>query len=418
MNENGRIALIARIIWVAIFLSTTAVFVKGIAVWFPALQQLCTATVQECQQRLQLSSGEVQALHASGYSLAVYAWYVLLTRLLQKVLGVGIGVMLFWRKPNDVMAWVASVFLIVGIETSVSEALVISQPGWWLATRLLGFIGSITFPLFFYIFPTGKFAPPWTRWTMTIWAFIFFFSAFFPDSRLSINRWPAPLLAVVVIPLFASLAVAQIVRYRTVSDTIARVQTKWIVGATVVGIASFLASLSVVLLGAGAEGRIGRFWILGDLGFSLLTYLLPIAIAIAILRYRLWDIDIIIRKTLVYTVLSGLLALVYFGSVVLLQTVVGRATDAQSPLVIVVSTLLIAALFAPLRRRVQTAVDRRFYRKKYNAQQVLAQFAITARDETDMDKLTAELVRVVQETMQPDKVGLWLKESGKMKRDA
>jgi hypothetical protein len=205
------------------------------------------------------------------------------------------------------------------------------------------------------------------------------------------------------------LAVAQIVRYRTVSDTIARVQTKWIVGATVVGIASFLASSSVVLLGAGAEGRIGRFWILGDLGFSLLTYLLPIAIAIAILRYRLWDIDVIIRKTLVYSVLSGLLALVYFGMVVLLQSLFDSVSGQQSPIAIVISTLVIAALFAPLRQRVQAVIDRRFYRKKYDAQQVLAQFAITARDETDMDKLTTELVRVVQETMQPENVSLWLK---------
>ena len=137
--------------------------------------------------------------------------------------------------------------------------------------------------------------------------------------------------------------------------------------------------------------------------------LIPASIGIAILRYRLFDIDLIIRKTLQYAALSALLALVYFGSVVLLQTVVGQATDAQSPLVIVVSTLLIAALFAPLRKRVQTAVDRRFYRQKYDAQQVLAQFAITARDETDMDKLTAELVRVVQETMQPEQVSVWLK---------
>jgi hypothetical protein len=113
----------------------------------------------------------------------------------------------------------------------------------------------------------------------------------------------------------------------------------------------------------------------------------------------------------VYAILTAALGLVYFGSVVVLQTVVGRATAEQSPLVIVFSTLLIAALFSPLRRRIQSFIDRRFYRNKYDAAQMLAQFAVAARDEVDMETLSAALLGVVEQTMQPEQTSLWLQPS-------
>ena len=131
-------------------------------------------------------------------------------------------------------------------------------------------------------------------------------------------------------------------------------------------------------------------------------------IGVALLRHRLYDIDIIIRRTLLYTAVSASLALVYFGTILLLQTAFSSAVAARSPLVIVVSTLISVALFNPLRLRLQTVIDRRFFRQKYNAQQVLTQFAQTARDEVEMDQLTAVLLQVVQTTIQPAQISLWL----------
>ena len=190
----------------------------------------------------------------------------------------------------------------------------------------------------------------------------------------------------------------------TMRDAVSQAQLRWGLGGMIAGFGMFLFTY------------VGVFWDLSKPvtefldAFAVLGFgVMGVTLAIAILRYRLFDIDVIIRKTLVYAVLTALLALVYFGLVVLLQSVFDSVSGQQSPIAIVISTLVIAALFSPLRRRVQAVIDRRFFRKKYDAQQVLAQFAQTARDETDKDVLTAELVRVTQETMQPKTVSIWLK---------
>jgi hypothetical protein len=210
--------------------------------------------------------------------------------------------------------------------------------------------------------------------------------------------WFALYLILTLVSIFGSL----IHNWLTLTDPVARAQLRWLAMGMGIGLGiPFVAMLSVVIT--------GRDFASANIDWTLwLILLLPLCIAIAITRYRLFDIDVIIRKTLVYTALSGLLGLVYFGMVVLLQSLFDSVSGQQSPIAIVISTLVIAALFAPLRRRVQNVIDRRFYRKKYDAQQVLAQFAVTVRDEMSLEALTAELVHVVQETMQPEHVGVWL----------
>jgi hypothetical protein len=136
---------------------------------------------------------------------------------------------------------------------------------------------------------------------------------------------------------------------------------------------------------------------------------LPVAVGIAVLRYRLYDIDIIINRTLVYGSLTATLVALYFGGIVVLQRIFVALTGQQSTLAVVASTLLIAALFNPLRRRIQSFIDRRFYRRKYDARKTLEDFSVKLRDETDLDALEDDLVGVVTGTMQPAHVSLWLR---------
>jgi len=207
------------------------------------------------------------------------------------------------------------------------------------------------------------------------------------------------LVGLTVISIFGSL----IHNWLTVREPIARAQLRWVTLGLGGGLGiPFAVALTLVFAFNNFAG------IASDILWLML--LLPISLATAILRYRLFDIDLIIRRTLQYSLLSGLLALTYFGLIIVLHSLFTAITGQRpNDFITVASTLAIAALFAPLRRRVQDVIDRRFYRKKYDAAKTLAAFAATCRDETDLDKLTASLINVVQETMQPESVQLWLK---------
>ncbi len=189
----------------------------------------------------------------------------------------------------------------------------------------------------------------------------------------------------------------------TMRDAVSRAQLRWGLGGVIVGLALFFVTYIPVFF--DVPDPVTDFAnTTGLLGFGVMG----IALAIAILRYRLFDIDVIIRKTLTYAILTTLLALVYFGSVIALQTIVGRTFSEQSSLTIVISTLLIAALFVPLRNWVQNFIDRRFFRRKYDAQQALASFAQSARNEVELETLTADLMQTVAGTLQPQQVTIWL----------
>jgi MFS family permease len=202
---------------------------------------------------------------------------------------------------------------------------------------------------------------------------------------------------------FVGTAASVVVRFRR-SRGVERLQMKWFVYVSVVFVGGSILT-SVIGVATGLR------W-LEQFSFVLSMVALvglPIAVGIAILRYRLYDIDVVINRTLVYGLLTLLLALMYFGGIVLLQRVFVLLTGQQSTLAVVASTLLIAALFNPLRGRIQAFIDRAFYRRKYDARKTLETFSARLRDETDLEALNSEVVGVVRETIQPAHVSVWLR---------
>ena len=220
------------------------------------------------------------------------------------------------------------------------------------------------------------------------------------------------LLLLFVACILAS-AVSLILRYRHSGGEV-REQIKWIAlaGSVVALLLSSVLGLIIVTEGTRGSGGSTPLWVQGLLFVMLLSFAgVPVAIGLAVLKYRLYDIDLLINRTLVYGSLTAMLVAVYFGGVATTQTIFRALTgqEEQPQLAIVISTLVIAALFNPLRRRVQALVDRRFYRRKYDARKTLEAFSAKLRDETDLDTLSDDLVGVVRETMQPSYVSLWLR---------
>jgi hypothetical protein len=231
----------------------------------------------------------------------------------------------------------------------------------------------------------------------------FFIPALLPFQPLANALEMISLVSIVVI-----IVPSLVLRYRASSQK-ERLQIKWLVWTygLLIAIVPFLSASQLLSGNPYRYGLPGMVVVVvSGLYMSLAPYL---SVGIAILRHRLYDIDIIIRKTLVWALLTVLLGLVYFGAVVALQQAFRAVTGQESTFAIVLSTLAIAGLFNPLRKRVQAFVDRRFYRRKYDAEQALASFSALAREEVDLEEITARLLSVVEETVQPEHVSLWLK---------
>jgi uncharacterized membrane protein YhdT len=341
-----------------------------------------------------------------------------------------VGALIASRHPENPVGWLLCLYgFVISLSYFSAEYAIyalLAQPDSLPAGEAMAWVFSWMLPLVigfstlsYLLFPTGRL--PSRRWRWAVWLTVAFIvvgvllGAFSsgPLSDLGPIQNPlgivslADIYSAILYTTFSVLLVAVIssvfVRLRRAGG-VEHQQIKWFAYAVA-------ANAIAVVVAYVIPGLIETPLWFERVGFALNNIVIPaipIAIGIAILRYRLYDIDIIINRTLVYGTLTVLLAGLYEGSIVLLQEAFRTLTGQQSGLAIVASTLLIAALFTPFRRRIQSFIDKRFYRRKYDARRTLEAFSAKLRNETDLDALSEDLVGVVRETMQPAHVSLWL----------
>lgn len=368
----------------------------------------------------QLPASSAQGLHGLGLSLGGYVVLNVTLVIITELLCTAVAALLLWRKSDSWIATLMAFLLVVLGATNTIISPPILQPllGAGAATFIANFsnfLGAISFPLLFSLFPNGRFVPRWTRWlviALIVPAILLTILPFFLTASAIVPSISESFFSLGVLCLLGT----QIYRYRRVSTPVEQQQTKWVIFGF-----SLLALIAVGLtIPESILSQSGRpyspYMIIGLLAGSSIGIPVALCFGIAILRSHLYDIDVLINRTLVYGSLTAVLALIYVGSIIGLQFLVGIFTGhlsaaSQSPLVLVASTLVIAALFQPLRRHLQQVIDRRFYRRKYDAARTLAAFSAMLRHEVDLGELRDQLLTVVEETMQPAHISLWLRPS-------
>ncbi len=398
---SGHWLLIGRVAWTILVMLTLASFIVLLPSYFSQLQTVCSnptcALVQPTPE-------SVYAMQQLGLSGSLYATFTLMLTLVTALVCFLVSSVIFWRKSDDWMALLVALTEVVSGTLFVSYALLESHASWrWLAVVSNVFGHAVLF-LFASLFPNGKFIPRWSRWITVgwiIWSLLFY---------TVLHTVPFAYNILALVSGLACALFAQIYRYRCASSLTQRQQIKWVV------LAACLVTVMVIVLEVpnlifpvtGQTGSFYRLFVSGPADI-LAVLLIALSLGLAIFRYRLYDIDIIINRTLVYGSLTVMLALVYFGLVIGLQALLRGLISQDNSVAIVISTLAIAALFQPLRRRIQRIIDRRFYRRKYDATKTLEAFSATLRSEVDLNQLREHLLNVVQETMQPTHVSLWLR---------
>jgi hypothetical protein len=398
---HGRWLLIARVASGSLVLLTLASFVVLLPSYLAQLQTVCTGPTCALVQPTAVTA---QAMQQLGLSVSSYATFTFMLTLVVAVVCFCVSGVIFWRKSDDWMVLLVALTVVAMGTLFVTYALLESHSPWrWLAMVSNVFGHGVLF-LFSSLFPDGKFVPRWSGWIAVgwiIWSLLFF---------TVLHQVPFAYHTLVLVSGMVCVLLAQIYRYRYVSGPTQRQQVKWVAlgGSIAAVLAIGLAVPNVIFPLPGQTGSFYRLFVSGP-GDLVVVLLIALSLSLAIFRYRLYDIDLLINRTLVYGMLTVSLTAVYVGLVIGLQALLRGIIRQDNSVAIVISTLVAFFIAQPLRKRIQAIIDRRFYRRKYDAARTLAAFSATLRNEVELSELREHLVVVVRETMQPTHVSLWLR---------
>jgi len=394
---SGSWLIVARAVWLVLVIPSVGLFVASLLV-SDNLSGL-PVQVQQALPTIGLSVSGFAALLTIFFAINAAIWY-------------GVGFLIFWRRSDDWLALLAAFFLVMFNITSsgnTASSLAMFYPVLVLPLSLANFLGQVSLLAFFLLFPNGRLVPRWTGLILLLVILWQFFNTF-PSITA---HWPAWLGWPVPLVVYGTVIFSQVYRYRRVSTPVQRQQTKWIIlgAAVAIGVVIGILAIGALIPPSAVLNSLGAL-LFFLIVWPLALLLIPLSIGFSILRYRLYDIDVLINRTLVYGSLTALLALLYVGLIFVLQSLFQQVFHQSNAVAIVISTLVIAALVQPLRRRLQNVIDHRFYRRKYDARRTIANFSATLREEVDLTELSERLVAVVEETMQPAHVSLWLRKPG------
>jgi signal transduction histidine kinase len=404
---RGSFVTFARGTWIAVAVLIIGLFVAGINVQVTQVQSICLTTPCETGE---LSATGLRALESFGLSPGFYVVYVVTIEAAFATVYTVVAATIFWRRPNDRMALFASLTLLVFgavTFTDATNALTAEHSAWWLPVALLRFLGSASMVLFVYVFPDGRFVPRWARWVALVWIAWQVPQYLFPGWFLSDNWqlwvenviWPAALGTVIY---------SQVYRYRHVSNAVQRQQIKWgVFGISAAFVVLLATSVTLGAFVASPDGAVA--FLIGNTVHYLALLLIPISIGVAVLRYRLWDIDLVVNRTLVYSALTVTLAALY----VFVVGGLGALLQSRGQfLVSLLATGLVAFAFSPLRNRLQRGVNHLMYGERDDPYAVLSRLGKGLESTLVPAAVLPAVARTVKDALKLTYVAIELRQDG------